>query len=41
MTTKTTTAPTTTLETIAEENMETEEEILERQVALSDPNKAK
>jgi hypothetical protein len=41
MTTKTTTAPTTTLETIVEENMETEEEILERQVALSDPNKAK
>jgi ribosomal protein L37AE/L43A len=41
MTTKTTTAPTTTLDTIVEEIMETEEEILARQVALSDPNKAK
>jgi hypothetical protein len=30
MTTKTVTAPTTTLDTIAEENIETEEDILER-----------
>jgi hypothetical protein len=41
MTTKTITAPTTPLETIVEETMETEDEILARQVALNDPNKAK
>ena len=41
MTTKTATAPTTTLETIVEEIMETEEDILARQVVISEPNKAK
>ena len=41
MTTETATAPTTTLETIVEDIMETEEDILAGQVALSEPNKAK
>ena len=38
---KTTPAPTTVLETIPEEDMETEEAILERQVELSRPTAAK